>query len=366
MTTIQFDAEINAQSATDSDVTSPFVALDESGKVRQFLTDKCWIDANFANEINPRESCRLAVLKEIGEATRRVLESRGVAAPHTRDVATYGDLFNLYMMLGDSGDAYVASWHTFDALAEGYIQSTIAPERLEHSQQSREEPVDDRTNQWGLAHTVYGSEGIGSWVVNPGPEAGVLNPGARELRHLIEEDWLESAPTSYSLVYNLDIMPEYPARPLMAERRPIYGRVISPNPARIYYRLNYVPAPAGIAHRHTYEARIDELRKFAADDEDIGEINEASVSDFWSFMERTGFSRQSRLALLDNGNLRAVWRKKGGHNVGLEFQGNQSALYVIFKRYSDERPTDRLADIGSFNDVVEQLEDLDLLSFVNG
>ena len=181
-----------------------------------------------------------------------------------------------------------------------------------------------------------------------------------------QEKWYEYVPTSVYLNQIHDIKQILITEPYTEKWLGPSGIAEIRPSVELFYRVDYVPAPTGIAHRHTYEARIDELREFAEDDEDIREINETSVSDFWSFMERTRFSRQSRLALLDNGNLRAVWRERGGHNVGLEFQGNQSALYVIFKRYSDGRPTIRIADIGSFDDVVGKLEDLDLLSFVNG
>ena len=123
-----------------------------------------------------------------------------------------------------------------------------------------------------------------------------------------------------------------------------------------------------VVHRDVYEARIEELRNFAEDeeeDEDIESINEDSIEDFWRFMGAKGFARRAGLVLLDNGNLRAVWRDNAGSNVGLEFIGDGTGLYVMFKPYPDGRETAREADIATFDAVVDKLRDLDLLSFVN-
>ena len=119
-------------------------------------------------------------------------------------------------------------------------------------------------------------------------------------------------------------------------------------------------------HHEVYEARIMELRGFAEDDEDIEAVNENSISDFWSFMEDNPYLRRAGLALLDNGDLRAVWRENDGNNVGLEFLGDESILYVMFRRYPDGRETERDAGITTFDGIVGKLQDLDLLSFVNG
>ena len=118
-------------------------------------------------------------------------------------------------------------------------------------------------------------------------------------------------------------------------------------------------------YHDVYKSRITEIRGFAEDDEDIEVVNENSISDFWSFIEDNPCSRRAGLVLLDNGDLRAVWRENGGNNVGLEFQGNGTILYVMFKRYSDGKKTVRDAGITTFDGVVRKLREMDLLSFVN-
>jgi hypothetical protein len=120
-----------------------------------------------------------------------------------------------------------------------------------------------------------------------------------------------------------------------------------------------------VALHDSYRSRIFELRDIAEDDEDIEQVNEDSIREFWTFMERMGFARRAGLVLQDNGNLRAVWRDEAGHNVGLEFQGGGSVLYVMFKPYTDGRKTFREADVATFDAVVDKLRELDLLTFVS-
>ena len=123
-------------------------------------------------------------------------------------------------------------------------------------------------------------------------------------------------------------------------------------------------AESKIAHNRAYEARIKVLRAYASEDDDIEKVNEDSINDFWAFMKITGFSRQAGLVLLDGGDLRAVWRENDGHDVGLRFLGNQEIMYVIFKRDAGGQITKRAVGSGSFDKVVKQIKDLDILHFV--
>ena len=118
------------------------------------------------------------------------------------------------------------------------------------------------------------------------------------------------------------------------------------------------------AHSQAYEARINALRAYAAEDDDIERVNEDSINDFWTFMQAADFSRQAGLVLLDSGDLRAVWRENAGHDVGLRFLGNQEILYVMFKRGSEGQIAERSAGKGSFNGVMKQIKKLNLLQFV--
>ena len=115
--------------------------------------------------------------------------------------------------------------------------------------------------------------------------------------------------------------------------------------------------------RQAYKARIDMLR-IAATLEEIG-MNEASVNDFWSFIRSSHFSRQAGLALMDNGNIRAVWKGKDESHLGLHFLGEQQVQYVIFKRRPGSRRISRTAGRDSFEGVRRQIDAFDLVSLVS-
>ena len=116
-----------------------------------------------------------------------------------------------------------------------------------------------------------------------------------------------------------------------------------------------------VAHSRAYEARIEALRGYAAEDDDIEEVNEDSINDFWAFMRATGFERQAGLVLLDSGDLRAVWRENDGHDIGLRFLGNQQVMHVIFKRGAGGQFAERAVGTDSFDGVLKQIKDLDLI-----
>lgn len=115
--------------------------------------------------------------------------------------------------------------------------------------------------------------------------------------------------------------------------------------------------------RQAYKARIDKLRSGAA--LDGFEVNGASEKDFWSFIRSSSFSRRAGLALMDNGNLRAVWKKEDSSHLGLHFLGERQVQYVIFKRRSGSRKISRTAGIDTFEGVKKQILAFDLMSLVN-
>lgn len=115
--------------------------------------------------------------------------------------------------------------------------------------------------------------------------------------------------------------------------------------------------------RQAYKARIDKLRSGAA--LDGFEVNGASEKDFWSFIGSSRFSRRAGLALMDNGNLRAVWKREDASHLGLHFLGERQVQYVIFKRRSGSRKISRTAGIDTFEGVKKQILAFDLMSLVN-
>ena len=115
--------------------------------------------------------------------------------------------------------------------------------------------------------------------------------------------------------------------------------------------------------RQSYSQRIDELREYGL--EDGTSLNEASEDDFWTFIGSSGFTRRAGLVLMDNGNLRAVWKGADSDHLGVQFLGRQMAEYVIFKRRPASADVSRVAGIDTLSAIREQIDTFDLTSLVN-
>lgn len=111
-----------------------------------------------------------------------------------------------------------------------------------------------------------------------------------------------------------------------------------------------------------YEARIAELIE-AGRDEGISP-SDASIDSFRAFVTSAGYARNAGLALMDNGNLRAVWKGADGAHLGLHFLGDSTVNYVIFKRRPGSTHISRVSGNDSFAGVQEQVRAFGLESLV--
>lgn len=88
----------------------------------------------------------------------------------------------------------------------------------------------------------------------------------------------------------------------------------------------------GRQHRHQWlgslEQRIDDLRAIAIDEQLV--FDEASASAALSFVNRLHDVRRPGAFLVD-GNIRLVWDKPEGQQVGLQFRGSSKIQFVIFQ-----------------------------------
>ncbi len=107
-----------------------------------------------------------------------------------------------------------------------------------------------------------------------------------------------------------------------------------------------------------YASRIDELKAYARDDG--YRLNSESEADFWAFIKLTPRFRKGGLLLMDNGNLRAVWKDGHGSHLGVQFLGDGMAQYVIFKRRGAKRRISRVVGRDSFDGVSRQIDAFDL------
>lgn len=123
--------------------------------------------------------------------------------------------------------------------------------------------------------------------------------------------------------------------------------------------------PAGFSEvRKAYQERIHELAKYGA--EDGTAINPESQGDFGAFIEQRPRWRKGLTELLNNGNLRAVWKDGAGNHLGLQFLGGQKLEYVIFRRRPN--PGEKLKEAGrdTFAGIYQRVEQPDLLRLVTG
>ena len=116
--------------------------------------------------------------------------------------------------------------------------------------------------------------------------------------------------------------------------------------------------------RKAYRERIRELAKYGA--EEGTAINPESQKDFEAFIEQRPRWRKGLTELLNNGNLRAVWKDDAGNRLGLQFLGGQQLEYVIFRRRPN--PGEKLREAGrdTFAGIDQRMAQPDLLRLVTG
>ncbi len=109
-----------------------------------------------------------------------------------------------------------------------------------------------------------------------------------------------------------------------------------------------------------YSARVKKLRDFAS--QDGVSLNPASEFDFWRFLEMKPHWRKGNLVLIDNGNLRAVWKNGKGTYLGLQFLGDGMLQFVISKQREATQPVSRVAGRDTFEGLRQQIDVFELAS----
>ena len=97
-----------------------------------------------------------------------------------------------------------------------------------------------------------------------------------------------------------------------------------------------------------------ELLKEIGEEEEIA-YNANSEHDLWHFLKRLSFIKNPRLFLLDNGNLRAVWKGDGGKHIGLQFLGGGQIQFVIFSKRGEHNMA-RIRGRDDFAGIARQLD----------
>ena len=107
-----------------------------------------------------------------------------------------------------------------------------------------------------------------------------------------------------------------------------------------------------------FDDRIQELESEA--ELDGYSINSASLHSFWQFFHRNPLIRRDRLLLMENGNLRAVWKGEHSAHIGLQFLDQRSIQYVIFKNRHPSYPVSRVYGRDTMEGIMRQIHAFDL------
>ena len=145
---------------------------------------------------------------------------------------------------------------------------------------------------------------------------------------------------------------------MTAEQGPA-AKTPSRSPVRPHLRHN---TPQRRRKCKAYKARVEFLEEQARHEGYA--LNLASRQDFERFALGTDDIRRGGLVLLENGNLRAIWRDGQGTRLGLQFLGGGMAQYVIFKRRTEEGPISRVAGRDTLKGLERQLAAFDMRSLV--
>ncbi len=142
-----------------------------------------------------------------------------------------------------------------------------------------------------------------------------------------------------------------------------HGEVQEIPPAvRTFYAK--VAAEHGAGHRDldAYRARMKFLQDEAAHDGCV--MNHASRIDFERFVRSAPNIRRGDLTLMDNGNLRAIWRDEREAHLGLQFLGGGMVQYVIFKKRENEQSISRVTGRDSLEGLERQVDAFELRSLL--
>ena len=107
-----------------------------------------------------------------------------------------------------------------------------------------------------------------------------------------------------------------------------------------------------------YKKRIRELTEQA--ELDGYSLRQPSKAAFLEFIGKHPLISRGRLILMENGNLRAVWKDENGTHIGLQFLDNRSIQYVIFKQRETSAPVSRVYGRDTMKGISKQIDAFDL------
>ena len=107
-----------------------------------------------------------------------------------------------------------------------------------------------------------------------------------------------------------------------------------------------------------YDNRIETLKKFAR--EDGYDLHESSYANFNKFLKEYPGLVRADLVLLENGNLRAIWKGKNRAQIGLQFLKDSRVQYVLFNESGPSSAALKPYGRGGFEETMNQIKKFDL------
>jgi hypothetical protein len=109
-----------------------------------------------------------------------------------------------------------------------------------------------------------------------------------------------------------------------------------------------------LASRSEILSRLSELRREATTEQIP--YSQQSEQDLLKFLLLHPSVTHPHLFLLENGNLRTIWRNGDGEQVGLQFRGGELIQYVIFVRRAGSQLISRSAGRDLLSSIERLLE----------
>ncbi len=111
-----------------------------------------------------------------------------------------------------------------------------------------------------------------------------------------------------------------------------------------------------------YEKQIETLKEYARDDG--YDLHEDSYANFIKFFANYSQLVRADVVLLDNGNLRAIWKGKNGGEIGLQFLTDSHVQYVLFSESGPKDTTSKPYGRGGFEETMKEIKNFGLYNIM--
>lgn len=129
-------------------------------------------------------------------------------------------------------------------------------------------------------------------------------------------------------------------------------------PAEQHARKQEHTAQKHLKAAHAAKARVQELKTDARTEGHP--VSAASEEDLLAFLDDHVFTHRPFITLLDNGNLRALWKNDADEQIGIQFRGEKQVQYVLFARREGQDYMARVSGRDNVANIGRQIDALTL------